>query len=82
MLGVPAAFLSFGLSIPFAAAVGSGAGLCAGAFAGGSTGFVGGAALGGGLLLRAELREREVKKRQPWRGEGESAEHPSLHSTG
>jgi len=42
--GLPAAFFTFGLSIPIAAAVGGATGLCAGAVTGGAVGLVGGGA--------------------------------------
>lgn len=43
---VPAAFFTFGLSIPVGAAIGAGAGLCIGSTAGGATGLVTGGAAG------------------------------------
>jgi len=42
--GLPAAFFTFGLSIPIAAAAGGATGLCAGAVTGGAVGLVGGGA--------------------------------------
>jgi len=42
--GVPAAFFTFGLSIPISAAMGGAAGMCAGAVTGGAVGIVGGGA--------------------------------------
>merc|ERR1719271_2394102 len=53
-VGVPAAFFTFGLSIPVMTAVGSGVGLCTGVVAGGSAGAVAGTA----ITRRAELKER------------------------
>jgi len=44
LCGVPAAFFTFGLSIPMGAAMGGATGLCAGAVTGGAVGLVGGGA--------------------------------------
>merc|ERR1740130_1004682 len=44
LCGVPAAFFTFGLSIPLGAAMGGATGLCAGAVTGGAVGLVGGGA--------------------------------------
>jgi len=44
LCGVPAAFFTFGLSIPMGAAMGGATGLCAGALTGGAVGLVGGGA--------------------------------------
>lgn len=44
VMSVPAAFFTFGLSIPIGAAVGGATGLCAGAVTGGAVGLVGGGA--------------------------------------
>jgi uncharacterized protein YkvS len=46
VMAVPAAFFTFGLSIPVGASVGAGAGLCIGTVAGGTTGLVTGGAAG------------------------------------
>merc|ERR1712151_1068661 len=43
---LPAAFLTFGLSIPVGAAIGAGAGLCVGTAAGGTAGLVTGGVAG------------------------------------
>merc|ERR1719197_1703483 len=53
-VGVPAAFFTFGLSIPVMAAVGGGVGLCTGVVAVGSAGAVAGTA----ITHRGELKER------------------------
>merc|ERR1712232_498622 len=53
--GVPLSFFTFGLSIPFGAAIGGGTGLCAGSAAGGA---VGGAV--GGVAGRKVYTKREA----------------------
>lgn len=45
-VGLPPAVLTFGLSVPVCATLGSGLGLCIGSVAGGSIGLVGGSLLG------------------------------------
>merc|ERR1719161_2478726 len=53
-VGVPAALFTFGLSIPFCAAVGGGVGFCTGAVMGGSAG----AAAGTAFTRREEIKDR------------------------
>jgi len=58
VVGIVPALFTFGLSIPFCAVVGSGAGLCLGTAVGGTTGAVGGGAVGYGVYgKRAEIRQ-------------------------
>jgi len=52
--GVPAAFFTFGLSIPLGAAIVGGSGLCGGAIAGGATGLVVGGTAGHKLHQKRE----------------------------
>jgi hypothetical protein len=57
-VGVVPALFTFGLSIPFGAAVGGGIGLCAGTATGAGVGFVGGGAFGYGAYKLAKSPER------------------------
>merc|ERR1712039_912816 len=58
IVGIVPALFTFGLSIPFCAVVGGGAGLCVGTAVGGTTGAVGGGAVGYGAYgKRTQISE-------------------------
>merc|ERR1712113_1118642 len=58
VVGIVPALFTFGLSIPAFAVVGGGAGLCVGTAVGGTTGSVGGGAVGYGIYgKRTEIAE-------------------------
>lgn len=85
-MGVPAAFFTFGMSIPLGAAVGSAAGLFTGAAVGGGVGLVGGGAAGYGAytnkdklksstgesLAKLKCGASDLRKRIVGRGSGKA----------
>merc|ERR1712217_236784 len=62
VVGILPALFTFGLSIPVFAVIGGSAGLCVGTAVGGTTGAVGGGAVGYGVYTkRAEIAEGACK---------------------